>query len=424
MKDHVDIDERIGELLRRELPVPEHREGYRERVAARMSAEASAVTRASRKRWIPGPSWLRASRVEERSGVQKRVVAPRRMSGLRIAVAASVAAILLVLAAIGSLAVVRHLGKGPFVVIITDQTTASEGALELRTDAGVPYMNRPEGSLPAVLNVYAPQSPGPWPVVVMLHEGGQGLAQMGSLATKTAQRGAVVFVPEWSRSSVGALDLTPEEVRALLTGQIGDVAAAIRFARATAAHYGGDPGNLTLFGYGGGAMQAAVEALSGASASEGALDGAGSTIPESLVLFDPDYMLADSSPPWDQILAADPGVMALQTPWAHLGRRVAFPITVIGSGDLAMVRELGDPWATDSWLAVRDPSGDIRRGLEKLGALSGDLYTQTSIEQLFVERLKADGDTVTHVRLKGFDHETLSAEDLKSVLDALVPGSE
>ena len=89
-----------------------------------------------------------------------------------------------------------------------------------------------------------------------------------------------------------------------------------------------------------------------------------------------------------------------------------------------MVRELGDPWATDSWLAARDPSGDIRRGLEKLGALSGDLYTQTSIEQLFVERLKADGDTVTHIRLKGFDHETLSAEDLKSVLDALVPGSE
>ena len=249
------------------------------------------------------------------------------------------------------------------------------------------------------------------------------MSQLGSLATKVAQRGAVVFVPEWSRSDVGFLDFTPEELRALLAGQIGDVAAAVRFARATAARYGGDPENVTLFGYGGGAMQAVVEALSGASASEGALDGAGSTIPDSLVLFDPDYLLADSSAPWDQVLAADPGVMALQTPWAHLGRRVDFPITVIGSGDPALVRELGDPWAKDSWLAVRDPSGDIRRGLEKLGALSGDLFTQTSIEQLFVERLKADGDTVTHIRLKDSTHDQLSTEDLKSLLDALVPGS-
>ena len=50
---------------------------------------------------------------------------------------------------------------------------------------------------------------------------------------------------------------------------------AVRFARATAERYSGDPTNLTLFGHSVGAMQAVVVALSGASPSEGALAGEG-----------------------------------------------------------------------------------------------------------------------------------------------------
>ena len=250
------------------------------------------------------------------------------------------------------------------------------------------------------------------------------ITSMSSWAAKAVQRGAVVFVPEWGRSDLGFLDFTPEQLRAMLVGQIGDAAAAVRYARATAARYGGDPQNLTLFGYGGGAMTAVVEAFSGASPSEGALEGAGSAIPDSLVIFDPDYLLAEPSAPWDELLAADSGVMELLTPWAYLGRHVDFPITVIGSGDPELVRELGDPWAEDSWLAVRDPSGGIRRGLEKLGALSGNLYTQVSIEQLFVDRLKADGNTVTHITLDHVAHSTVGPEGVETVIETLVPGAE
>lgn len=169
-------------------------------------------------------------------------------------------------------------------------------------------------------------------------------------------------------------------------------------------------------------MQAVVEAFSGASASEGAFQGGGSTIPESLVLFDPDYLCCD--PLWDKVLAADPSLMELQTPWHYLGRQVDFPITVIGSGDPNLSRELGDPWAEDSWLAVRDPSGDIRRGLQKLGALRGDFYTNDGPERLFVERVKADGDTVTYVRLTDSTHESLGEQGMESFLDALVPNTK
>ena len=40
--------------------------------------------------------------------------------------------------------------------------------------------------------------------------------------------------------------------------------------------------------------------------------------------------------------------MQVYTPWQYLGQGVDFPVTVSGSGDPNLSRELGDPWATDS----------------------------------------------------------------------------
>jgi hypothetical protein len=103
---------------------------------------------------------------------------------------------------------------------------------------------------------------------------------------------------------------------------------------------------------------------------------------------------------------------------------VDFPITVIGSGDLTLFKEIGDPWAEDSWLAVRDPSGDIRRGLEAIGAFSDDRVTNEEVERLFVERLEADGDAVTYIRLSRSTHEEVVPADFEIFLDALVPETQ
>ncbi len=310
------------------------------------------------------------------------------------------------------------------------ETTATAGR-EVQRITGVTYIIREDdGLVPAYvvhapIDIYAPiEESDSWPVVVMLHGAGIGIETLSTWAVKTAQRGAVVFVPEWARSDEIS-GYSPEELRTILSGQKGDVAAAIRFARATAPQYGGDPTNLTLFGHSAGANEAVVEALSGISPSEGALAGAGSTVPESLVLFDPDYLLGD--PTWDPILASDPdamGLMALATPWQHLGQRVTFPIVVMDSADPSLSREVGDPWAKDSWLALRDPSGDIRRGLQDLGALSGGRYTNGGVAPLLVERLKADGDTVTYVPLTDSTHEDLGPLGMESLLEALVPDAK
>jgi predicted esterase len=310
-------------------------------------------------------------------------------------------------------------------VVATTTTTAGP---EITITRDIRYIaQQREGWDPPLLDVYAPKQAGPWPLVVMLHGAGanKGYSYYPDWATKVAQRGAVVFVPDWGIvinkfGMFGPVTLTPKELRAALPVEIGDVAAIICFARATGPTYGGDPENLTLFGHSGGANQALMEPFSGAAASEGALAGAGSSIPESVVLFDADYLLAGTSM-WDEVLAGEPSVMQLITPWPSLGRRVEFPITIIGSGDPGLSRELGDPWATDSWFVVRDPSGDIRRGLEKLGAFEGDRITNESIEQLLVERLKTDGDKVTYVRLSDSSHENLGPEGMESLLDALLP---
>ena len=190
--------------------------------------------------------------------------------------------------------------------------TADLGDVEVVFD--VRYMTQREGSLPPLLDVYAPKQAGPWPLVVMLHGGGVDTLWLSSWATQVARRGAVVFVPEWSRLSTSELaSISAAEFRASQVGSFGDVAAAIRFARGTGARYGGDPAHLTLFGHSAGAMEAASEAFSGAAASKGGLEGAGSTIPESLVLFDGDWMIA-SIPMWNRLLAADPGIMQVATP--------------------------------------------------------------------------------------------------------------
>jgi Carboxylesterase family len=309
-------------------------------------------------------------------------------------------------------------------------TTTTDETLQIQTDFGVPYVTRAEKLGPAVINVWAPKKPGPWPVVVMVHGGGKPMMPGGVLPLspmKVAQRGAVVFAPVWWRdvgispSQVGN-QADAKEFRAAFLDQISEIAAAVRFARANAVRYGGNPDNVTLFGFSGGATMAVPVALGGAPPAEGALAGAGSPVPESFVILDPDYLVAD--PAWGDLVAIDPSFMTVGSPFGYLGHPVDFPITVICSGDPGLSRELGDPWAKDSWLAVRDPSGDIRRGLEKLGALSGDQYTNESAGQLFAERLKTDGDRVTYIRLTDSDHNHTGAEDLGTVLDVLVPNAQ
>ena len=63
------------------------------------------------------------AQADARAGSRKGASAPRRMSGMRVAVFASVAVFLVAAITVGSLEAVKHLGNGQPILVITDQTT-------------------------------------------------------------------------------------------------------------------------------------------------------------------------------------------------------------------------------------------------------------------------------------------------------------
>ncbi len=106
------------------------------------------------------------------------------------------------------------------------------------------------------VDVYAPDEGGPWPVVVMVHGRPRTPADMAELAKAVAEHGAVVFNIDYRGVRPVVQQGWPEAV--------DDVACAVRFARATAHLYGGDPKQkLVLVGHSFGGYVGTLVSLAG-----------------------------------------------------------------------------------------------------------------------------------------------------------------
>lgn len=90
------------------------------------------------------------------------------------------------------------------------------------------------------LDVYSPKVQNNWPVVILLHGGGVNKETVRSLSVALAEQGAVVFTPEYQ-----SYQPPPDQI---LTG-VTDAACAVRYARAHAVEYGGDPGWVIVVGH-------------------------------------------------------------------------------------------------------------------------------------------------------------------------------
>jgi dienelactone hydrolase len=274
----------------------------------------------------------------------------------------------------------------------------------------VAYESANPALIPGELDVYAPAEAGAWPVVVMFH-GAPGSTPkadrsgMSQYARRLADQGYVVFNASWGHEPGGASDRPSYDY--LLATQ-SQAACAVEFARAHAADYGGDPGTMIAYGHSGGAHAAAMAAFIRREPGAGCLGGTSLGAIDALVTWEGNWLLSVNAPDWDGALAADPKVMDAVTPWSSLAAHRDQKVVMLVSEDpdlslraeavlpeSMIERPVGDPWADDSWLAVRDPSGDLRRQLEANGAFADGTIGFADEQQLLYSVLKAQGNPVT-----------------------------
>lgn len=130
----------------------------------------------------------------------------------------------------------------------------------IRTRSGVAYMDRQacgehaKGCINRA-NILYPSKRGPWPVIVTIHGRPRTQRDMAEVAMALARKGAVVY-------NVDYRGVRPAYTKGF-PGAIEDVACAIRYARATATRYGGDPDHVVLVGHSMGGYVGMMVALAG-----------------------------------------------------------------------------------------------------------------------------------------------------------------
>lgn len=131
--------------------------------------------------------------------------------------------------------------------------TGESGSLPASSGAdGVEVMRDVDVGGVTVADVFVGPVVGGAPVVVMFHGTDGDPSTMEPLAREVARTGAVVHVPAWP--VIDQVSPYPTNDAGPFQRQVDAVVCSLRFARRTAAEFGGDPNDLTVVGHSGGAM--------------------------------------------------------------------------------------------------------------------------------------------------------------------------
>ncbi len=226
------------------------------------------------------------------------------------------------------------------------------------------------------LDVWHPENDAGWPVIVTLHGRPRTRADMEPIARLLVASGAVVFNADYRGSA---------RVERGYPMSYEDVGCAVRFARAHAAGYGGDPSRIVLVGHSFGTYVGSIVMLNGDAYDGACLAEGGSAEPDAFVGLSGSYHWHDE-PIWTTFFgarrSAAPARWRDGDPHTHIG----------GNADSAwwFVTERTDP--------VLDPdsSSEFHEALLEAGYES-DLQTLDGSGHFTILRLAGDARTAARV---------------------------
>lgn len=267
-----------------------------------------------------------------------------------------------------------------------------------------------------LVDVVAPTTGGPWPVVVAFHMHDMSRSLMLPMAIDIADRGRVVFVPEWGHPD--ALWLAGNTLEARYDLYVREVRCAVAFAKSYAAEYGGDPDHITVFGQTFGANAAVMASLTDTEPLDTCVETSTGVVPQAVVSWDGIFLF--DAPEWDALLVDEPEAFYAFTPWRHLDDSHDFAVHIVTAENSGRyVRSLGsDPPA--SLVGNRHTDIDLVGDLDEMGFLyDGELSLRDSNQWAYQTLLDAGYDARL-VLLPNSTPGSLSAEDRDLLIDTVV----
>ena len=225
------------------------------------------------------------------------------------------------------------------------------------------------------LDVYAPTEPGPWPVVVVHHGWYQSKdnPMYPSLGEELAGRGVVVFVPQRRSPCATLFECVENNGMELLEVQ-ECWACAVRFARESAADYGGDGGWVTVFGQGSSGLETAFIGDDLQQVWEEVASNRGGPPPQTDCLAGGDSAHVDAFIGYggnyhfyEDLSESDPDLWELTSPFGLIGRNPSLLIHLVHGG-------LGNPAYIERAVELREAL--VNAGYDATQTLLGEAKWQ------------------------------------------------
>jgi pimeloyl-ACP methyl ester carboxylesterase len=291
----------------------------------------------------------------------------------------------------------------------------TDGSLEVERSANLAYIDEDDRFANGRVNVdvFAPTTGDDWPVVVMFHGNGGSKSDLRDEAERIAERGRVVFVPQWQREGPGmqpADAADAEGTQRVLDLYASEVACAVAYARAEAPAYGGDADHLTTFGWSAGGNAAVMAALADPDPVDSCTAAAAGGV-QAVVILDGALLLASDY--WDGFMEADPETIYHFTPWRHLEGNEDIPIHIL-------VTEMPGLGVDLEAVATRHPDIDLRGEMMDAGFGDDEYVWLYEIGEWAFQTFQAAGYETTFGMLMDSTHGGWSRDGKQLIVDTVV----